>query len=519
MKTIDAAALKALMGSPQPHALFDVRELGEAEAGHILGATFMPRRVLESKIAELVPARDTLIVVYDEGGARAALAAQTLVRLGYGNVAVLDGGTGAWRAAGLPLAEGSNVPGKLFGEQVCEASHTPSISATTLAAWREGGVASLVCDIRTPEEYALARIPEAVGTPGFDVGLCADLLRQRAVRIVVNCAGRTRSIIACETLRRLGLDEVYALENGTMGWVLADLKLEKGDPAGAVAPTGESRQWGHGRAEALARSAGVAMIAPDGMAALLAERDRGAANVYAFDTRQVPEYAAGHIPGTRPLPGALAVQRVDDFIPVRAGHVILVDDDETRALITGYWLRTMGLPQVHVLEGGIGAWTREGRPVETGRGRALPLGIAEAEQASRGLYAEELLQQIARAPQTVIIDVGNSKQFAERHVAGAVWIPRGWLEERIPKAVPDLSTPVVVASADVHQSAFAAQTLRALGYAHAAFLKEALSERLPLESAPASLAENADVILPPYAKGREGMRRYLEWETKLTHSK
>ena len=71
MKTIAAAALIDLMRSNMPHALFDVREIGEAEAGHILGATFLPRRMIEFRIADLVPVRTTTIVIYDEGGKRA----------------------------------------------------------------------------------------------------------------------------------------------------------------------------------------------------------------------------------------------------------------------------------------------------------------------------------------------------------------------------------------------------------------------------------------------------------------
>ncbi|WP_459655385.1 rhodanese-like domain-containing protein, partial [Achromobacter xylosoxidans] len=47
--------------------------------------------------------------------------------------------------------------------------------------------------------------------------------------IVVNCAGRTRSIIGAQTLINLGVpNPVYALENGTQGWYLADFELDHG---------------------------------------------------------------------------------------------------------------------------------------------------------------------------------------------------------------------------------------------------------------------------------------------------
>ena len=50
--------------------------------------------------------------------------------------------------------------------------------------------------------------------------------QKRETEVIVNCAGRTRSIIGTAALRRLGLTNVRALENGTMGWVLAGFELE-----------------------------------------------------------------------------------------------------------------------------------------------------------------------------------------------------------------------------------------------------------------------------------------------------
>ena len=47
--------------------------------------------------------------------------------------------------------------------------------------------------------------------------------------VVVNCAGRTRSIIGTRILQRMGLDRnIVGLKNGTSGWVLAGYDLESG---------------------------------------------------------------------------------------------------------------------------------------------------------------------------------------------------------------------------------------------------------------------------------------------------
>ncbi|MBN9611918.1 MAG: rhodanese-like domain-containing protein, partial [Actinobacteria bacterium] len=73
-----------------------------------------------------------------------------------------------------------------------------------------------MCDIRSPEEYARSRIPGARGAFGTELALLAADLQGHAGPVVVHCSGRTRSIIACQTLREFGLTRVYALENGTM---------------------------------------------------------------------------------------------------------------------------------------------------------------------------------------------------------------------------------------------------------------------------------------------------------------
>lgn len=519
MKTIAVQALIDLMRSETPHALFDVREIGEAEAGHILGATFLPRRMIEFRIADLVPVRATTIVVYDEGGKRAERAAATLRQLGYTDVAVLGGGAAAWRQAGKALTEGSNVPSKLFGEHVHDQDHTPSVNATTLRGWQRDNAKFLVCDIRTPEEYARSRIPGAFSTPGFDVGLCMPDLKDRSVPVVVNCAGRTRSIIACETLRHLGMENVYALENGTMGWVLSDGTLEKGGGQGLIEPSVAGRAAAHGRALKMAQSVGAAFVDPAQIRQWLAERDQGQSNVYFFDVRQTVEYDSGHIDGFTILPGALAIQRTDEFMPVRQTQVVFVDDDETRALIAAYWLRRSGFPKVAVLKGGVGAWTDAGFGLTKARQRRAPLGLAEEGAQITPVRAQDAAQLVNSG--TRVIHVDTSTEFAKRHLAGASWLPRGWLEDRIASLVPDRGQPLLVTCRDGQQSLLAALALKRLGYRDVAVLAGgmAAADGLAVEQGPdPSAGEPKDFILPPYAKGVAGMQRYLEWETKLTRA-
>src|SRR5262245_37432277 len=124
---ISCRDLAALMDSKTPHAVFDVRERGEFNAGQIANATSLPRSQIEFRIGALVPGRRMPSVVYDEGEGRAALAAHTLAEFGY-DVSILDGGLLGWEQEGHPTVSGVNVPSKAFGENVHHERTIPEIS-------------------------------------------------------------------------------------------------------------------------------------------------------------------------------------------------------------------------------------------------------------------------------------------------------------------------------------------------------------------------------------------------------
>ncbi len=233
---IGPAELAALMQSDAPHAVLDLRERGTYETGHVFRATSLPRRLLEFRLPALVPAPATPIAICDEDGRLAALAAPTLKELGYTDVRPLAGGLAAWRAAARPVVQGVNVPSKVFGERMLHESKTPQIPPRELAARIERRDDLVIVDARTPEEYARGCIPGAWSVPGGELVLrIGELVDRPDTAIVVHCGGRTRSYLGAESLRRMGLpNPIVAVKNGTMGWQLAGLGLERG--AGRWAP-------------------------------------------------------------------------------------------------------------------------------------------------------------------------------------------------------------------------------------------------------------------------------------------
>jgi len=82
--------------------LVDVREADEFAKGHAKGAVGLSKGVLELKIEAMAPDDSTPILCYCGGGSRSALAAESLKRMGYTDVASVVGGFKAWQEAGLP---------------------------------------------------------------------------------------------------------------------------------------------------------------------------------------------------------------------------------------------------------------------------------------------------------------------------------------------------------------------------------------------------------------------------------
>src|SRR5712691_12974047 len=272
--TIAPKALKSLLDGTAPFALIDVREAGEYNSSHIAGASLIARRQLEVAMPQAVPFLGARVILCDDDGRRAGLAAATLERLGYRDVAVLDGGINRWVTEGHATEWGSNVPSKDFGEKMEVVAHVPEVEARELAARMRRGEKFLILDSRTPEEFRRFCIPGGRSVPGGELALrITDLTRDLPpdTTIIVNCAGRTRSIIGTRVLQRMGYANVYGLKNGTAGWLLAGERLESGaDRVELPTPSPGAVAAAESYAAKLAAEDGVRFLDPgalDGMVA------------------------------------------------------------------------------------------------------------------------------------------------------------------------------------------------------------------------------------------------------------
>jgi rhodanese-related sulfurtransferase len=516
--TIAPQALKTLLAGDAPFALIDVREAGEYNSSHIPGASSIPRRQLEFVIPHAVPFTGVPVVVCDDDGRRARLAAATAERLGYRQVSVLDGGINRWVTDGLPTEWGSNVPSKDFGEKVEVVAHVPEIEAKELAERQRRGEKFVILDSRTPEEFRRFCIPGGRSVPGGELALrITDIVKQapRDATIIVNCAGRTRSIIGTRVLQRMGFSNVYGLKNGTAGWMLAGERLESGaDRVELPTPSPEAVAAAEAYAAKLAAEDGVRYLDVAGLEGTIARARTE--TVYLIDVRTREEYTAGHIPGFRWFPGGQAVQRADDVAVVKHATLVFACDGKARATIIASWYRQMGFREVYAVDGGTRAWTASGHPLDKGTPDEQPAGYAEARAAARSVSA----QQLHASPTPAIVFVDTSQDFARGHVPGARWVPRGWLELWIDEIVPSKSTPVTVTCTDGLGSALAAATLRERGYQDVSVLDGGMAAwqkaGLPVEKGLSGvMTAPTDVVLAGPDRNFADMQNYLRWEEAL----
>jgi rhodanese-related sulfurtransferase len=501
------AAVKAMLGDGGELALIDVREELIFSRSHLLWARNVPLSRLELRFARLVPRKDTRIVLVDDNDGLAARAAAVLAGAGYSDLSYLDGGTAAWAAAGFELFSGVHVPSKAFGEFIEHASHTPSISADELNAHMHAGANMVVLDSRPYDEYSRVSIPTGINVPGAELVLRVhDIAPSPETLIVVNCAGRTRSIIGAQSLINAGVpNKVVALRNGTMGWHLAGLTCDHGRDKRAPALSGAGLAWAKAKAAEVARRFGIARIDRAGLARWQSDTAR---TTYLFDVRDPAEYQAGHFPGAISAPGGQLVQATDLYAGTLGARIVLSDDNEVRAVMTASWLKQMGWREVAVLpEAGQKPEQETGTPTDP------VLGTAPANAAIE-------FSDVLAIDNVNVIDLSRSPNYRKGHIPGAWFAIRGRLDRAL-AGIP-LRSMIVLTSEDGIVAGLAVEEARALTDKPVRWLRGGnaawAAASFPFSTDVKLADEPLDVWLKPYERPgdpKAAMNEYLSWEIDL----
>jgi rhodanese-related sulfurtransferase len=516
IKRIDAQSLKAQLHDGGELALLDAREELPFGKRHLLMASCVPLSRLELLVDNLVPRRGARVIWCDDGEGLATRAAERMSALGYHDVACLDGGLAAWEAAGFRIYSGVHVPSKAFAEVVEHEAGTPWISVQELQALIDRKADIAIYDSRSYEEYHNNSIPTAISVPGAElVYRFADLTPSPETTIIVNCGGRTRSIIGAQSLINAGVrNKVVSLKDGTMAWHLAGLDVVHGATRKPPEVSAHGLQSASVAAAQVAARCGIARIDKSTLQSWRAEAARR--SLYVLDVRSPEEYEAGHLRGARSAPGGQLVQETDSHIATWGARVVLVDDNGVRATMTASWLKQMGWPDVAVLAAGAadGDW-------ETGPYVPRVPGL-EAVPAPPQIDAMDLRDRLTAGKATVV-DLNLSTRYAQGHIPGA-WFA---IRSRLGVALAGLPAhqPIVLTSPDGALAVLAAPELQAVVPVPVMALvggtQAWIAAGLPLEKGATRMADKPDdVFLSPRERGQnreDAMREYLTWEINLVN--
>jgi rhodanese-related sulfurtransferase len=515
---VSAVQLKKLQNDGKELAILDPREEGAYGLGHLLHAVNIPLSKLELNVDLLVPRRSTRIVLADGAEGTAERAAVRLKELGYTNLAVLKGGYQAWKQAGYEIFSGMSVPGKAFGEWIAVHYDTPEITAEDLHRKIANGEDVLILDSRPANEYADMNIPGSINVPGSElVYRFGELGIRPETLVVVNCAGRTRSIIGAQSLINAGVkNKVVALNGGTMAWQTSGFELEHGSKRHAPEPSGQHLEQALEAAQKVADRYGVKTIDAQTLAKFKAEKDR---TVYVIDLRTPEEYRAGHRPDSSYGWGVQLVQGMDKYAATRQARIVLVDNYLVRALMTASWLVQADWPATYVLADPF-------RGVELTTGDYKPAIPGLSKQALPALDAAKLSEMVKMNSATVV-DVADSSSYVKGHIPGAWFVIRARLGESIKRMPPSQS--FVVTGNDSNMAVLAAQDLAkltgksvsVLAGGNVAWRKAGLPVKSGMER-PGTQVD--DIFVQPFLWGqldpasaefRKAANDYLAWELQL----
>ena len=508
MNLVLATTVKEWLSDNQELALIDVREHGQYGEAHPFFVSSVPLSRFEWSLPIRVPNPNVRMVLVGNGDSDsvAQQAAQIAQALGYQQVHVLQGGAPAWSAAGYTLYSGVNVPSKTFAEIMEHERHTPAMTAQDVAQLAADGVKHVIVDGRPLTEFRKFSIPGATCCPNGELALrIGDIVTDDDTTIIVNCAGRTRSIVGAQTLIDAGVpNPVFALENGTQGWVLAGLERAHGATEQYPATVSSVASRSEIACERAAK-AGVQFVSTHVLGDWLVESAR---TTYLLDVRTPEEFAENGHALTVHAPGGQLVQGTDEWIGVRGARVVLIDDEKVRAPMTGYWLAQLG-HEVYVLDGGVSALA------QATLSRAMPF-----KQLAMPALKDESAQTLDVA-RVQLIDCRTSMEFRQQHIDGARWSVRPMVQG----LALDAAIPVVLIGTE-QATALVAKDLENRGIAQ---ISRLTGDAKTWQQAGLSLVSNQDdpadqdcidhlfFTAQRHTGNAAHSHQYLDWEINLVN--
>jgi rhodanese-related sulfurtransferase len=518
ISNITPVTLKQWLHDGQEVAVLDIREHGQYGEEHLFYIVSVPYSKLEIEVARLVPRKNVrMVLVGDELGAISSKAYQRLNAMGYQNIHVLGGAMPAWKKAGFEVFAGVNLPSKAFGELAEHAFNTPRITALELNKKIAEKENIVILDGRPFGEYKKMSIPTAICCPNGELPLRIDeIAPDPETTIVINCAGRTRSIIGAQTLINLGIpNKVLALENGTQGWYLQDLPLDHGQLRKYPEQINDVGMAARkSRARALAEKHHVQFVDSNTVHAWLKEQDR---STFLCDVRTPEEFAKGTVLNAQHTPGGQLVQATDQYVGIKGARLVLIDQEGVRAPAMASWLAMLGWE--------VAVW------VDAFKDASINTHDSKHKQGAQhgdDVISSEDIEQIGcehiadlMHSGVKVVDLRPSMKFRESHLLGAIWSIRPKFSEWMPLSK---EKPILLIAEDLETARLASLDLREAGVEQIYINIDSPSiwkaEKLSLVSSPNTPTDDQCIdylffVHDRHDGNKAAARQYLAWEMNL----
>ena len=337
--------LARLRREGKKHVVLDSRTVEEFNRFHVPGAVSCPGAELVHRFEDLVPDRDTLVVVSCAGRTRSIIGAQSLINAGVPNQVVsLEGGTQAWRLSGLelerntdaalgPVSDRAVAAARQRAEAVAKRFGVRRIDAATLGAWQgDPARTTFVLDVRTPREYLAGHLPGSISAEGGQLVQAIDRwVGTRGARLVLVDDVEVRAVMTAQWLLQLGWD------------------VGRARPAVRRQIAGDRRRRSRRRRFPTCSASAV----PEAAHWL----DDGAAAVVIGPSA---EYREAH-----PEDAVWAIRPRLDRLPasvLRATRIVVFADDEAVGKLAAADLAELAAGPVALVHGGTDAWRAAARP-------------------------------------------------------------------------------------------------------------------------------------------------------------
>ena len=373
--------------TPEPIAFIDIRSRHHYVANHPVFAVNAPIDSLETHCDTLFGSESATALVIGDDELLTTWASHLITQKTNLQPKVIRGGFSAWEAAGLPTWGGEYTPSKAFGEWV---EQTGSMSHISPLEAMKSPVHDQF-DVRPLEEFNRFTLPGSRHCPTGRLGA----LKTQQTHLRVHCAGRTRGIIAAQTLVDLDFPAtIQCISGGTQGWEIAGGTRQFNHPTEQVDLIPSSEE--NSRAQVLIKKYHLPIFtATEEVAWLNESRDFRLLTV-CEDQLDTPSIS----------PTTL-IQSTDQYLGTHHIPVIVEGPHALDVSVTVLWLRRMG-------------W--DARIRETN---------ATASQTTHEISAQQSAF-VKIEDHCTVIDTRPSRSFSRSRVQNSSWVPRSLFRELLP---------------------------------------------------------------------------------------